>query len=389
MRDEARVPTEVSYHGGKFSWGYDIPLHVDAIRWLWFLLLTDRDLEEGTMLSAAAYFATGNEVPIHPVAKGFRLRANQVMADYLRGLWDHSIASIAQSHGESFIKNVRFHAVITLPAAWQERGRRAIENAAGEAGIMNDRPAGATQLSIVPRPMATALATLGQDNRLVRQGELYTVCYLGSRRADVQTYQVIQVSPVILQRVLQPTWGTCPGDQVENGFESLLRSCLGDALNYLSQADVKEVVTGEWQIGIKPAFQKHGDTKKYYVNIPAHSVKNPASLDSQYNSRMKNGRLQLSSADIEQVFAEYVSTIRPLIWGQMQRICSNNLKATGILAAGGLGSNPYLYDLIKDTYQPSGYTVLHSYPHQTAACWGAIYHGLVAASQEHQIPTSK
>lgn len=153
-------------------WGYDIPLDADPIRWFKLLLVKDEDLTKELRNSEPLVHARKfvDETEKKPV---------ELIADYLRALFEHTLYVIRKARGQSVLDALRFHVVITVPAIWQDYARQDMEQAAEMAGIMDSRPAGQTKLTFAPEPEAAALSTLYESGRNLNKGDVFVICDAG------------------------------------------------------------------------------------------------------------------------------------------------------------------------------------------------------------------
>ena len=154
--DKEKVPTEIAYNneGHVSSWGYNIQSHQSPLKWFKLLLLNNSDLLPSCLQSSKQI----------KVAREFLKIAGkqveEVISDYLRVLWKHSLDNIKRSVGNSMLRASRLSVVFTLPAIWpayaQDKMRQAIE----KAGVLDTREAGATKLTFISEPEAAAISTM-------------------------------------------------------------------------------------------------------------------------------------------------------------------------------------------------------------------------------------
>lgn len=170
--EEGKAPTELFYDGDHCRWGYDIPFGADPVRWFKLLLLRDEDLDDEIRLSDYVLRA-------RKMLKELEKSPVDVVADYLRGLWQHILNTIHKSRGKSITDIMAFHVVLTVPAIWKDYARKKMEEAATKAGILKRRQAGPTTLSFVPEPEAAALVTLWENGARVHKNQLYVICDAG------------------------------------------------------------------------------------------------------------------------------------------------------------------------------------------------------------------
>lgn len=160
------------YEYGEKSWGYGIPGDADPIGWFKLLLLKDEDVPEH--IRSSDFFLRAKRK-----VRDEGLAAQDMVADYLKLLWDHALEMILKSRGEHVVNNLRFHIVITVPAIWKGYARQSMQEAAQKAGLLNSRSAGKTRLTFVPEPEAAALATLAEEESDAKPGDVYLICDAG------------------------------------------------------------------------------------------------------------------------------------------------------------------------------------------------------------------
>lgn len=86
----------------------------------------------------------------------------QVIADYLRFLWNNTIAAIEKSETRAVVDSTPYVVVLTFPALWETEATQRMQDAAKQAGILDPRrrtTVAATTLHTVEEPEAAALAT--------------------------------------------------------------------------------------------------------------------------------------------------------------------------------------------------------------------------------------
>lgn len=167
--DVEKAPTQIYYDekGQCVKWGYSIPPEKEPLKWFKLLLLDPKDLPaevaRSTQLQEARRLRNkSNKEPI------------EIIADFLRKLWDHSLESIKRGLGADLVQRTKLHVVITLPAIWPPYAQRRMKQAAQQSGILDVRSAGATTLRFITEPEAAALATIKdlskRSNIKVRKG---------------------------------------------------------------------------------------------------------------------------------------------------------------------------------------------------------------------------
>ncbi|GKT59672.1 HSP70 family chaperone [Colletotrichum tofieldiae] len=155
--DTEKTPSALLYEGDQRQalWGYGIPpaTHDETLRWFKLLLVDQCDLPKE--IRDSSQIAT-----IRDLVEKANKDPVEVISEYLRHLWNHSIENITRSAGLKLVDLCKFHVVITLPAIWPDYAKARMRRAAENAGILEERWAGDTTLSFISEPEAAALATL-------------------------------------------------------------------------------------------------------------------------------------------------------------------------------------------------------------------------------------
>jgi molecular chaperone DnaK (HSP70) len=85
-----------------------------------------------------------------------------VVADYLKLLWQHTVNNMKRVLGAICIDVLPFKVVLTVPAIWRSYAYARMRQAAKIAGILDERLGGETTLQLATEPEAAALAILDQ-----------------------------------------------------------------------------------------------------------------------------------------------------------------------------------------------------------------------------------
>ncbi|KAI1104918.1 actin-like ATPase domain-containing protein [Jackrogersella minutella] len=376
-REEGKAPTELFYEHEEILWGYDVPSDSDPVRWFKLLLLKDEDLDPEIRVSE--YILRGRQM----------LRQNaktpvQLVADYLRGFWEHVLHEITKARGANVIDALRFHVVITLPAIWKGYARQSMEEAARRSGILDERDAGDTILSFAPEPEAAALCTLCEPGRHIKKGDVYIICDAGGGTVDLISYEIEQVGPLAVREAAEGTGGLCGGIFIDQEFERMCKRRLGRGWDRLSKIGIRDIMKGEWEQAIKPQFKVSNSKKEYIVSIPAEAFPDRSSqTDTSRQPIIKSGRIHFKELDLKTAFTGVFNDIEKLIDRQMSLGRQRGTPITGIILVGGLGSSPYLYETLKTKYENQKISVLQSsgMKPRTAISRGAVFKGFLNANQ--------
>lgn len=374
--EKGKAPTELYYDDGQIYWGYEIPPDADPVQWFKLLLLKEDDLDNE--LRNSEYVRRGRRM-LRDTGK----TSTDLVADYLRLLWEHVIDTICRDRGDAAVDGMKFHVVLTVPAIWKGYARQRMEDAVAQAGIMDSRPAGKTELSFVTEPEAAALATLYNNPNPSKAGDVFIICDAGGGTVDLISYNVTRASPVVMEEAVEGTGGLYGSIFIDEAFEKMSQRRLGPKWSNLSKTGIKELVKGEWQQAIKPQYKSQANSKRQYtVGIPAEAFNSKAELtDSSKEPHIKMGRFHLTGEHIEALFAYSFEGIDTLIDEQIREVKKKkSLDVTDIILVGGLGASPYLYQHLKDRHGPK-INVLQSTGTKpwTAICRGAVYKGFYKA----------
>ena len=146
------VPSSISYVDGKpQKWGYTVGLADESFRWIKVLL------EENHKFVMMVEPVMNSNTLLRKIHK----TAQEVVADYLKLLWDYTVNDIRKLHPDH--KNMyALCAVLTVPAIWSPAAKDKIIQAAKIAGM----PA---NIKLVTEPEAAAFGILKDK---VRENQL-------------------------------------------------------------------------------------------------------------------------------------------------------------------------------------------------------------------------
>lgn len=152
--DKEKTPSIISYEeNGKVLWGYSVSDKKSSIEWSKLCLLEGDDIPKDACHSTQLQYA-------RDALKQQEKSVVDVISDYLRQLWKHSIINIRRAIGGQLVDLCRFKVVATIPAIWPIYAQMRMHEAIEKAGILSTRNAGQTTLEFLPEPEAAALATL-------------------------------------------------------------------------------------------------------------------------------------------------------------------------------------------------------------------------------------
>ncbi|KAI1162283.1 actin-like ATPase domain-containing protein [Nemania serpens] len=373
-RESGKAPTELFYEYDKVMWGYEVPLDADPVLWFKLLLLRDQDLEED--LRQSDYYIRAKK-KLRELDK----TPTEIVADYLRVLWKHTLDTIHKSRSKVVIAALAFHVVITVPAIWKDYARTSMQEAAAKAGILEVRPAGPTTLSFVPEPEAAGLVTLCEHGERLKTDDVYVICDAGGGTVDLISYRIGDLEPIELHEAVVGTGGLCGGVFIDEQFERLCKQRLGRNWNNLSQSSIKSMMKTEWEDAYKISYTGENANQEFLISVPSEALGGLGMNDLKRRPYIKDGRIHFSSDNIRSVFVRSFSRIEALVDGQIEKSKEKGLLVKGIVLVGGLGASPYLYNHLKARYEKSNIEILQAagIRPRTAISRGAILKGFLDA----------
>lgn len=140
-----KVPSSISYVDGQpQKWGYLVGVSDESFRGIKILLEDEEDHRHPHMVE----LVRDSNTLLRKVQK----TAQEVVADYLKFLWEYTIDDIRKFHPDyQHIFSIRV--VLTVPAIWSPAAKHKTQQAAKLAGIPG-------KIQMVAEPEAAALATL-------------------------------------------------------------------------------------------------------------------------------------------------------------------------------------------------------------------------------------
>jgi hypothetical protein len=151
--DSDKVPSDICYDafGRPTKWGFGPKSADNPLRWTKLLLsplsLKNMNTEE------AAVAVTRRQL------RAMKKKTVDVIADYLRFLWKHILERLRVRLTAPVLDNMILKIVLTIPAIWDHMAQKNMLKAAETAGLLDERPCGKTEISLIAEPAAAALAT--------------------------------------------------------------------------------------------------------------------------------------------------------------------------------------------------------------------------------------
>ncbi|KAK4206490.1 hypothetical protein QBC37DRAFT_381046 [Rhypophila decipiens] len=373
-KEKGKTPTQIYYEGGKVLWGYAVPGDADPVRWFKLLLLQHEDMEP--RLQRSEYVLRARSM-----IEGLGKTPVDVVSDYLKAIWEHALMCITKARGAAVVQGLQFHVVLTIPAIWKSYARQAMTDAAKKAGILRDRDAGPTSLIFAPEPEAAALATFADKalHPMLKPGETHIICDAGGGTVDLISYKVKSVNPTRMSEAVEGTGGLCGGIFIDQKFESCCKVKFGRRWFKINPMDVKNFMSKEWEFGVKRQF-KMSSEDMWPITVPPSAFDSTSEKnDTSTEPVLRDGTLFFKKPLVRTLFDSQINEVRKLVRSQLQSAQERNQKVTGIILVGGLGSSPYLYEVLNEDHTKQGINVIQADGEQpwTAICRGAVYKGFL------------
>ncbi|KAL8838117.1 MAG: hypothetical protein Q9170_002258 [Blastenia crenularia] len=366
-----KVPSSISYVNGKpQKWGYTVGLTDESFKWIKILL------EENHK-----YITT-----VEPVKDSNQLltkvdkKAHEVVADYLRLLWDYTLDDIQRFH-PNFRDIFALRVVLTVPAMWSPAAKDKTLQAARLAGMPSP-------IKLVTEPEAAALATLRDkaDDGALNAKDAFVVCDAGGGTVDLISYEIQQLNPLKIKECAIGDGGLCGSVFLDTTFQKYIETLVGEAqYNAIKETNRKKMMK-EFEYGIKRTFSEKND-QTYSVDLRG--------VKDDYKNNVIDDTITVTIDALRVVFDHVALQIENLISEQIAQVSEKGLlvKVTthpdhkngdllrlwqSILLVGGFGENRYLYDRLLKCHSSDGIQVM-----QVNGAWSSICRGATMWGLEH------
>ncbi|EEU45996.1 uncharacterized protein NECHADRAFT_79049 [Fusarium vanettenii 77-13-4] len=367
-QDKEKVPSAVFYDlmtEGDFSWGYEVPIGEDVLRWFKLLLVDENDppfkiRTSPHVMTARALIRQLKKTPV------------EVIGDYLGALWKHSRENIMRAVGQRVFKIARLHFVVTLPAIWPHYARTRMEEALMRAGIREPRPAGETIVDFISEPEAAALACLeGSSDAIdLKPGQHLIVCDAGGGTVDIITYKIIKMDPLTVQESARGDGDLCGAMFLDESFALLLKEKIpADIQAKMGDSGLRKFMHDEWEHGIKTSVDK----------------------DRVVNGKYHPPRITIEASTVrDKVYRPQITRIEKLVEEQIKQVKEKfRRKPKYLMLVGGFGKSKFLYECLQEKLGKKIEILQDSNSDPwTAVVRGAVYHGLVRSNMTDNINVS-
>ncbi|KAF2102979.1 hypothetical protein NA57DRAFT_71960 [Rhizodiscina lignyota] len=373
QRTSAKVPTQILYKDGEIRWGFNIPPDEKPLRFFKLLLLEKQDMKKEVRES---HYVKEAEEMIRKLNK----TPVDVVADYLKMLWEHTKQEMINSEGRHQVEGQPFLVVITFPAIWPYYAQDRMKQAATAAGILDRRHGGMTRLELCPEPEAAALAVMDDSKgHLVDEGEAFVVCDVGGGTADLITYQMEDTTEWRIAECVSGDGELCAGVALDEIFRRKILEWVPEKkLKRLTDTQRSQWLEDYWELGLKRSF--NGDDKEWELLLPIQAMVNTRiklpRLKNGFGSatpRIHSNTLVLWRSDVVTVFDPVIEQILHLIKKQIEQTYKKIRRLPkAILLVGGFGQSPYLLRRVQDLVRGRDIEIRQPTEH---LAWSAICRG--------------
>jgi molecular chaperone DnaK (HSP70) len=282
---------------------------------------------------------------------------DQVITDYLTGLFGHVMKTIESQLGSGVVARVALHVVLTVPAIWSDLAKQRTNQAFHN---IPNLPSSLTT-SLVSEPEAAAISALRElDGNSFQKAESFVVVDAGGGTVDLITYTIRSLYPILeVDEATEGTGACCGSSLVNLRFKRFLTAKLGNEPNWdkevlcealdrfeetvsknskditsISILDIPpkgEILTStKTKRSISLAGVAHGEA--YNISVSGLALNHGLGVT-------RNGRFSLRAVDLHMLFEPCILRIIQLVKEQIT-ICHDPVRC--ILLVGGFGGSTYL-----------------------------------------------
>lgn len=263
--DSDKTPTRIAYDQNKnvTTWGYGAE-STETVEWFKMLLLEYEDMDRDARRSDRIEKARERlaDLQMSPV---------EVISDYLRLLWSHTIRAIDAHYTRTAIDEIPFRVIMTVPAMWTQAAVDKMRDAALRAGILARRQFSDTSLEFVSEPEAAAMATFDdiEKRHEFKSGDTFVVCDAGGGTVDLISYKILGLNPMRLEECVEGKGQLCGAVFMDKDFEDLMKQLMGRSFRAPESA-IKSMMESQWENGLKKLFR--GQDRDWTITMPYECV---------------------------------------------------------------------------------------------------------------------
>lgn len=257
----------------------------------WFKLLLETDEEKFTTDAGGMALPVG-KLPV------------DIARDYISSLYHHAMQTLWRQNSPEVMRMTKVDFVLTVPACWGEAAKARTRKAALQAGVGGDH-----ELQLLTEPEAAAVyAIKTQETGGIHVNDRIVVCDAGGGTVDLISYTVQQLYPSLSVTECCVGIGEfCGSTYIDRRFEDFLKLRLGETYNKLRVETQQRIVKNFEEV--KCAFDDREEKDRYHVSIPT--------VDTIVEARVFNGEMEVTRAELKELFDPIVNQIIALVGGQV------------------------------------------------------------------------
>lgn len=372
--DIAKVPSLIKYSDDEpvtFEWGYETNVtDYGVIRGIKLSLEPDKlDFHQRAASVDESDVVHNFETVITNERARLVKSTVDIVADYIGAVYEYAISKIQEKEFPGTVESVRKEFVVTVPAIWSDRAKKATLMAARKA-----HPD--IQLNpddLITEPEAAALFTFeAYSRRGLSQNDSFILCDAGGGTVDIISYKVTSLKPRMrMKEIVSPSGGAVGSMMLNNRFERYLRRILGEEqFQELLEGDAYAFhsIMNEFDKNVKPNFSSREAWDKVRM---LHSLDFPVDVEDDHGHDIVGNTLTLSGEVVQEIFDPIVDSIIDLVREHTDKVQQETgAPAKAIFLVGGFGANKYLKSRLQACM--GGIAVL-----QPEDAWAAVVKGAV------------
>ncbi|KAK1752574.1 hypothetical protein QBC47DRAFT_404895 [Echria macrotheca] len=372
--EQVKAPSVIRYDEQKgVQWGYGVSGDGD-MRWLKLLLLDDRDLQQYLSDTPAKM---SHLLKMREVVRQSGKDVVDIIADYLRLLWEHAVKEVEGIVHDGSLINRPFTIVATVPAIWKGYAKSRMRLAFKKAGILDDRilsdgTVAPTLFHFASEPEAAALARLTDLVHFgsIKAGDCFTVVDFGGGTVDIISYRVTDDSPLRIEEVVEGTGGLCGVTFLDQDFRGLVISRLGpENWDRVDREDIVNFLEARWELGLKRTY--NSGVRGY--NLP---------MNDSFRDVTNERRITLEEHELRTLFTGSYSMTEStkLLERQLAAVKDTTENPPKfVILAGGFGSSATLREAVNSIVE-EGTSILGG--SDSSNIWSAVSRGAVMSVAE-------
>lgn len=188
-----KVPTEITYSGYNYKWGFQVDN--SGPRHRWFKLFLDPHRCWSPSIALARTFPDPTALPLEHDANAVRM-----VTDFLTALRKHAEHMLRLQLLTGSADKFQLEFIVTVPAVWSDAAQARTRACAEKAGMGLG-----SALHMISEPEAAAIYALNSmSSHLIKVGSTFVLVDAGGGTVDLVSYTVTAVEPVLKIREVCP-----------------------------------------------------------------------------------------------------------------------------------------------------------------------------------------